>query len=159
MKKIRLTELLIFVVFTELTGLLSAILSGGFAQMYSSFEKPPFSPPGWLFPVAWTILYALMGISAYIIWNSDKNLTSRKKGLTVYGLQLLLNFLWSIIFFRFKLPLAALIDLILLIVSVTAMILIFRKNSKLASLINIPYIIWLLYAAYLNTGIVILNGR
>jgi tryptophan-rich sensory protein len=121
MKKIKITDLLIFIVSAELVGVTSALLSGGFSGMYALMERPPLSPPGWLFPVVWTILYALMGISAFIVYNSDNNPIMRKKGLTAYVVQLVLNFLWSIIFFRFELYTLALIDLILLIVAVGAL--------------------------------------
>lgn len=157
MKKIKITELLIFIVVAELVGVLSAILSGGFSQMYLSLQKPPLSPPGWLFPVVWSVLYAVMGFSAYIIYNSDKNTSARNKGLFFYTIQLFLNFLWSIIFFRFELYTFALIDLILLIVTVGIMIILFFKTSKTAGIMNIPYFLWLLFAAYLNLGIIILN--
>ncbi len=157
MKKKKITDLLIFIVSAELIGALSALLSGGFSGMYQALEKPPLSPPGWLFPVVWTILYALMGISAFLVYSSDNNPAARKKGLTAYIVQLVLNFLWSIIFFRLKFYTAALIDLILLIIAVTLMTALFSRASKTAAIINVPYLLWLLFAAYLNAGIVILN--
>ena len=97
MKKINRTDLLIFIVSAELAGAVSALLSGGFGSFYAELTKPPFSPPGWIFPVVWAVLYALMGISAYIVYSSESY--SRKTALGVYIAQLAVNFSWSIIFF------------------------------------------------------------
>ena len=157
MKKRNLTDLLIFIVSAELVGVLSALLSGGFSQMYLSLEKPPLSPPGWVFPVVWSVLYALMGISAYLVYRTEFNPSVRKKGLMAYAIQLFLNFLWSIIYFRFEMFTLALVDLILLTTTVIIMTVLFGKVSKAAAWINIPYILWLLFATYLNTGTIVLN--
>lgn len=157
MKKKSLTDLLIFIVSAELVGVLSALLSGGFSKMYLSLERPPLSPPGWVFPVVWSILYALMGISAFLVYKSDANPSAVKKGLTAYIVQLILNFLWSIIFFRFEAFELALADLVLLLLTVIIMTVFFYRVSKAAAFINIPYILWLLFATYLNIGIIILN--
>lgn len=157
MKKIRWTELLIFVIGTEFVGVLSSLLSGNFSSFYNELVRPPLSPPGILFPVVWTILYALMGISAYIIYASDAFETDRKKALKLYALQLFLNFLWSIVFFRFEQIGLALVVLIALIILVAAMIVSFSRIRPLAGYINIPYLLWLLFAAYLNIGLLVLN--
>lgn len=157
MKKIKKTELLIFVVFAELVGALSALLSGTFSNKYMTFIKPPLSPPGWVFPVVWTVLYALMGISAYLVYNSDENQRDKSKALKVYFIQLALNFLWSIIFFRFELYKIALMDLVLLLIAVIIMTILFYRIKKAAGYMNIPYIIWLLFATYLNIGVAVLN--
>ena len=102
MKKFKLTDLLIFVVTAELVGALSALLAGDFTSFYAEVIRPPLSPPAWLFPVVWAILYALMGISAYMIWNNRKNELRRSSALKLYYIQLAVNFSWSIIFFRFR---------------------------------------------------------
>ena len=117
---------------------------------YSSLNQPAFAPPAIAFPIVWTILYILMGISAYIA--SENN-----GSLNIYYIQLVLNGLWSIIFFVFKLRLLAFIWIIVLIFFVTLMIKNFVKVSKLAGYLQIPYLIWLIYAAYLNFGVYILN--
>ncbi len=157
LKKQKITELLIFIVATELVGVLSSLISGGFSEKYLSIIRPPLSPPGWVFPVAWGILYALMGISAYIVFSSDGKQVEKFKALKVYCIQLCFNFLWSIIFFRFEMFTLALIDLILLLVFVIIMTILFGRISKQAGFLNIPYIMWLLFATYLNIGVVILN--
>lgn len=154
MKKIDWTELLIFIVSAELIGAVSALLSGGFGS-YLQLVKPPLSPPGWLFPVVWAILYAVMGISAYFVYKSDSEL--KKAGSGIYILQLSVNFLWSIIFFRFGWLNAAAFAAVLLTVLVVGMILIFLRIDKKAGLMNIPYFVWCLFASYLAIGTSILN--
>ncbi len=155
MKKVKLTELLIFIFSTELIGVLSGIIAGNSFSLYPQFEKPPLSPPAWVFPLAWAVLYALMGASAYIVYYSDKE--NRKQNMILYFLQLAVNFLWSILFFRFHLiGISALVIFILLIL-VIKMAVQFGKSNKSAGYINIPYILWLVFALYLNIGILIIN--
>ncbi len=157
MKKIQWTELLIFVIGTELVGALSGLLSGNFSSFYSELVKPPFSPPGIVFPIIWAILYALMGISAYMIYASDAGIMEKRKALTIYAVQLFFNFLWSIVFFRFEQTEAALAVLFALAVLIVLMILAFRRIRPLAGYLNLPYLLWVLFALYLNTGFVLLN--
>ena len=157
MKKIKWTELLIFIIGTELVGALSSLLSGNFSSFYSELNKPPFAPPGILFPIVWAILYAIMGISAYMIFFSDADTGDKKKTLTLYAVQLFVNFMWSIVFFRFEKIGAAAAVLILLIILTAIMIVTFKRIRPLAGYLNIPYLLWLLFAAYLNIGFIILN--
>lgn len=157
MNKIKWTELLIFIIGTELVGALSSLLSGNFSSFYSELTRPPLSPPRILFPIVWAILYALMGISAYMVYVSDSDEDEKKKALGLYAVQLFVNFMWSIIFFRFEQIGAALAVLILLIILVVMMIATFWRIRPLAGYLNIPYLLWLIFAAYLNTGILILN--
>ena len=117
---------------------------------YKSLEQPPLSPPSFLFPIVWTILYVLMGISAYLV--------SKKNDIPViYYIQLGVNALWSIIFFIFKWRLFAFIWIILLIILVILMIIHFYKIDKAAAYLQIPYLLWILFASYLNLGIYLLN--
>lgn len=155
MKRIRITELLIFIFTTELIGVISGIIAGNTFGIYSELAKPPLSPPSGIFPVAWAILYALMGTSLYIAYYDDKD--NRKNNLILYGIQLFVNFMWSIIFFRFRLFGASAIIILILILLVIKMIMQFGKSNKVAGYINIPYLIWLIYALYLNTGVFFLN--
>lgn len=148
---------MIFIVGTELIGVLSSLLSGNFLSFYSELVKPPFAPPGNLFPIVWTILYALMGISAYMIYVSDADDEEKKKALNLYVVQLFVNFMWSIVFFRFEQIGAAAVVLILLVLLVALMIVTFKKIRPLAGYLNIPYLIWVIFAAYLNIGFLILN--
>lgn len=115
---------------------------------YQDLNKPPLSPPGIIFPIIWTILYIIMGYSFY---------KQNEQNKTIYYTQLIVNGLWSIIFFVFKWYLLATIWIILLIILVIIMIKNFYKENKLSGLINIPYLLWLLFALYLSFGVYLLN--
>ncbi len=118
---------------------------------YQDLIKPPLSPPGFIFPIVWTILYLLMGISYYISNSDDKELDQ------IYLLQLLVNFLWPIIFFVLKMYFSAFLWIILLLILVVVMIKEFLRIKKLSGYLQIPYLLWLLFATYLNIGVFILN--
>ena len=134
-------------------GGLSALLTKDSMDVYGTINLPPLAPPSWLFPVAWGILYVLMGISAAIVYTKDKD----KKGLLIYTIQLGVNFFWSIIFFNMRAFLFSFLWLVLLWFLVAIMILQFRKTSSLAAYLQIPYLLWLTFAGYLNFMIYILN--
>lgn len=157
MKKIKLTDLLIFIVTAELVGALSALFAGSYSSFYKALERPPLSPPSWLFPVVWAILYAVMGISAYMIWRNHDNEIRRSSALKLYYFQLGVNFLWSIVFFRFNLLCPAAAIAVLLLALVVLMVLTFFRIKPAAGWLNIPYIIWLAFASYLAIGIYLLN--
>lgn len=141
-----------------LSSLISKFISGvDIITYYHELIKPGFAPPGIIFPIVWTILYILMGTSSYIIISHKKNEMKVKDAMFYYWLQLALNFIWSILFFGFQLRLTALVDLALLIVFVVVMIYKFYKIRPLAAYINIPYIIWLIYAFILNYFIWFIN--
>ena len=135
-------------------GIASLIVNNGFDR-YSEVTKPALSPPPWVFPVVWTILYILMGVSTYLIYEKDKNLN--RNAFIIYAVQLVLNFIWPIFFFGFDAYLLSFIILVLLLVFVVAMIINFHRENKLAGLLQIPYLIWLLFAAYLNFSVFLLN--
>ena len=140
-----------------IVGGVSALLTQNSVEMFEMIAKPPLSPPGWLFPVVWTILYTLMGISSYIILTSDASQEEIAEAIRLYGYQLIVNFLWPTFFFNFQWYFFALLWLILLWILVFFMIRKFASISKLAAYINIPYLIWLTFAGYLNAGIWWLN--
>ena len=135
-------------------GALAGFLSGSF-KGYGDINMPSFAPPGWLFPIMWSILYILMGISVYII--KEKNDYNVIEALKKYRLQLIVNLLWSFLFFTFKLYLLSFIWIIFLIVLVVMMILKFKETSKLSAYLQIPYLLWIVFAAILNLSIYILN--
>ena len=138
-------------------GTLSGLLSMEGMKIYeAAVTKPALTPPGWLFPVVWTGLYALMGISAAKIWLTPESL-GRSKGLNLYVAQLIVNFFWSLIFFNLQAFGFAAIWLLLLWGLVALMILEFYKIDKKAAILQIPYLIWLTFAAYLNIAVWILN--
>lgn len=136
------------------TGLLSVLLTLGNFKAYSALLQPPM-PPEWLFPVVWTILYILMGVSAYLVYESDTE--EKYIGLAVYVLQLIFNFLWLIIFFNIRNLLFAFVWLVFLWVLVLAMTISFYKVNKTAGLLQIPYLLWVTFAGYLNIALYILN--
>lgn len=134
-----------------LSSMLSKVISGmDMSSYYNELIKPAFAPPGIIFPIVWTILYILMGTSSYIILSQKKHEYKIKDAMFYYWLQLALNFFWSILFFGFQLRLTALIDLVLLLITVLVMVYKFYKIKPIASYLNIPYIFWLIYALILN---------
>ena len=151
-------KLLIPAVLLPLTvGGLVALLTGSAMDNYSQVTRPPLSPPGWLFPLAWSLLYILMGISSYIVATSSVSGERRERALCVYALQLAVNFAWPIIFFKLSAYGAAFFWLLLLVVLVLITILLFWHISKTAGKLLLPYLLWLLFALYLNLGVWMLN--
>ena len=131
-------------------GFIAGRLNSQSMEVYTSFEKPAFFPPAWVFPVVWTILYILMGIASYLVWSSSSSKKEARSALTFYLIQLGLNFAWTFIFFTCRLYGLAFLELILLLIFVIITTVKFCKISKVAGLMMIPYIIWLLYAGVLN---------
>ena len=153
--KIRNKSALIISILIPLTvGTMSALFSGNMSS-YSILNKPAFSPPGFIFPVVWTILYILMGASSYIVYFS--NSSNKSKALLLYCIQLFFNFCWSIIFFGLDLFLFAFIWLIALIFIIIIMIRQFLSVNPLSAYLQSPYLIWCIFAAYLNFSIFLLN--
>ena len=146
---------IIWVVITLLFAVVGSVLSGS-SEMYASLQKPPLSPPAIVFPIAWTVLYILMGIAAGGIAKSND--LDKANALKIYLLQLVVNIIWPIIFFRFEAIKFALFWLLLLIILVFVTFKAFKSiNSKSAYLL-LPYIAWLLFAFYLNLGVIALNS-
>lgn len=155
MKKVNWPKLLAFIALTEATGFLSGFLSGDVKSVYPQLIQPPLSPPGWVFGIVWPILYALMGIAAYLIHNSGDS--HRSNALFWFYVQLAINFSWSIVFFRFSLFWASAAIIIALDITVAYTIALFSKINKHAKMLMIPYLLWILFATYLNIGVAILN--
>lgn len=156
-KTIKIKQLLLSIAISLGVGGLAAFLTRNSMDVYVSMNKPPLAPPGWLFPIVWTILYILMGISAYMIKDSQADEEKRSQALNIYGFQLVFNFLWSIVFFNFGNPLVAFIVLIVLWVLIVLMIKRFNEINPLAAKLQIPYLVWVTFAGYLNLGIYLLN--
>ena len=148
------STLIIAILIPIAVGSLSALFSRNMS-LYSTINKPPLSPPSFIFPIVWIILYILMGISSYIVYES--NSPEKAKALNTYALQLFFNFWWSIIFFRFSLYLFTFLWLLALIFLILIMIYQFYKIKPLSSYLQIPYLLWCLFAAYLNFMIYRLN--
>ena len=157
MKKINFKSLIICIAIPLIVGGLAGIITGNSMQSYQALNKPILSPPSIVFPIVWTILYILMGISLYIVINSDVDKKEIDNAIKIFALQLFFNFFWPIIFFSFELYLLAFVWLLILIVLIILMIRQFYKISKPAGLLQLPYLIWVLFAGYLNLMIVLLN--
>lgn len=151
----KIKHLISSIVVSLCVGLVSSLFILKNQNIYDIINVPFFAPPGWLFPIVWTILYIVLGVSSYLIY--DSNDYEKESALKSYGIQLFFNFFWSIIFFNFKNFLLAFIWIILLLISIVIMIYKFYKINKLAGLINVPYLLWVLFASVLNFFIIILN--
>ena len=135
-------------------GIFSSLFTRGNMDIYSTINVPPLAPPSILFPIVWTILYILMGVSSGMIYTSGQK---SGRALTIYGISLFVNFLWSIIFFNLKAFLFAFIWLVLLIFLVAFTIVEYLKINKVAAYLQIPYLLWVAFAGYLSFGIFLLN--
>lgn len=138
-----------------IAGMVSGLLTVNSPEVYGNLKLPDISPPGFLFPIVWTILYILMGISLYLIVESDAPM--RKMGLMIFCAQLIVNFIWAPIFFTYGEYLLAFVLAVLLWILVAAMILTFMKIDRRAAYIQVPYLIWLVVACYLSYSVYVLN--
>lgn len=150
-------QFLICLAIPLLVGGLSALITRTGMDIFETINKPPLSPPGWIFPVVWTVLFILMGIASYLVLVSGKPQGEINRALTVYGIQLIFNFFWSIFFFNFSLYLFSFIWLVLLWLLILAAIVLFYRISKPAGYLMIPYLLWVTFAGYLNFQIYLLN--
>jgi len=156
--KIKIRPFIACIAIPLIVGGLSAFITRRSMEIFETLEKPPLSPPGWLFPVAWTILYILMGIASYLVYTSDKPRSITDRALWLYGLQLVFNFFWPIFFFSLNMYLFAFIWLIILWLLIALTAVQFHRIDKCAGLLMLPYLIWVGFAGYLNAGIYLLNG-
>jgi len=139
-------------------GALAAFLTRDSMDIYSEIVNPPLAPPGILFPIVWSVLYVLMGVSSANVYvKRNKDFRTAGSALTVYAVNLIMNFTWSIIFFGLRAFLGAFIWLVILLAVIITMIVFFRKISPLAAYLQIPYALWVTFAGYLNLAIWILN--
>lgn len=155
--KIKWKQLLLCVAVPLAVGGLSAFLTRNAMKEFPQLDQPPLSPPMWVFPVVWTILYVLMGLGSYLVWNGSDRRGERGKALWVYGVQLAFNFLWTIFFFNCGWYLFAFVWLVVLWGLILWTFLLFRRQSPLAGWTLVPYLAWVAFAGYLNFGIYLLN--
>ena len=153
--KVKWKELIVSIAISLGVGALSGYLTKNSMSLYQELVKPPLTPPGWIFPIVWTILFALMGLSAYLIYVSDSK--EKNQALQIYAIQLMLNFIWSLAFFNMQAYLLAFVILILLWISIIAMIKVFYEINPLAGKMQVPYLLWVTFAGYLNLAIYLLN--
>ena len=137
-------------------GGLAALLSGGMGS-YKVMNQPPLSPPGWVFPVVWTILYLLMGEASYRVLTSGEDMVMIRSALKAYAVQLALNFLWPLVFFGAQMYLLAFVVLIALWVAIFITLRRFFAISKTAGWLLVPYLAWVSFAGYLNFAVFLLN--
>lgn len=142
----------------QITGVVGSIFTRpSIPTWYSSLQKPDFTPPDWLFAPVWITLYTLMGISAYLVWNKGFENKNIKISLFIFAVQLLLNALWSFLFFGLHSPLYAFIEIIILWIAIAIVILYFLKISLPSGFLLLPYLLWVSFAVVLNFYIMKLN--
>ena len=154
--KINIKILAVCIAIPLAVGILAGLITAGCREVYQGLVKPPLTPPVWVFPVVWTILYVLMGVASYLIVMSPLS-AARTKALRVYAVQLAVNFFWPVFFFYAGWYLFAFIWLLLLWYLVYICIIRFYGISKQAAYLMAPYIVWLTFAEYLNLFVVVLN--
>jgi tryptophan-rich sensory protein len=159
MKKQNYIKLFVSIVVAQLAGIIGSLYtSNSISTWYKTLVRPEIAPPNWVFGPVWTTLYMLMGISAYIIWSKGYSDKKVKLALTVYFGQLLLNTLWSILFFGLQDIRSAFIEIIALWIMIALNVFLFGKISKTAGYLLIPYLLWVSFASYLNYLFMILNN-
>ena len=153
-----LPKLIAAVLVCELVGIASTPFTiAAIPTWYAHITKPPFSPPNWIFGPVWTLLYLMMGVSFYYIWILGWKKKKVKQAAVVFLLQLLLNFLWSFLFFGLHAPLLGLLDIIGMVILIVMTIQKFYPLSKTAAYLLIPYVLWVGFATLLNLSIAVLN--
>lgn len=158
MKKVNYLSLLFFIVISQAAGLIGALATTpAIDSWYVYLNKPFFTPPSWLFGPVWTLLYLLMGISAYLVFRNGFKKKKVEKALYIFITQLTLNLLWSFIFFGYKLLSLAFIEITILWIFIFLTIKAFYKLDKLAGKLMIPYLVWVTYASFLNLAVALLN--
>lgn len=154
--KVDFKKLIFSIIACQMAGFIGSLFTApAIPGWYVALQKPFFSPPNWLFAPVWIILYLLMSISLYLVWNSESK--NKKSAIFVFSIQLILNSTWSIVFFGLKSPLAAFLVIIVLWLLILKTIIEFGKISKISQYLLIPYIAWVSFASILNLAIVILN--
>jgi len=147
---------IVAILICQIAGIIGSIFTTpSIPTWYSGLNKPSFSPPNWIFGPVWITLFTLMGISLFLVW--EKGIKKIKIPLIIFGIQLILNVIWSLLFFRLQSPFYAFAEIIILWIAISITILSFFKISKRAGLILMPYIFWVSFAAILNYYVWILN--
>ncbi len=151
-------KLIISIIACQMAGILGAVFTTNSVDTwYSTIIRPDLAPPNWIFGPVWTTLFLLMGISLFLVWKKGIQSRESKIAVSVFVVQLILNTLWSVIFFGLHNPGLAFAEIILLWTSILISIILFYRISKIAAYLLIPYILWVSFAAFLNYSIWILN--
>jgi benzodiazapine receptor len=160
MKTKNIAQIVLAIIICELVGMIGALFTTpAISTWYVGIIKPTFSPPNWIFAPVWTILFALMGIAAYLIYKKGTDKKEIRIALFIFDIQLLLNVLWSVLFFGMHNPGYAFIEIIFLWLAILLTIISFFKISKTAAYLLIPYILWVSFASFLNYSIWQLNSQ
>ena len=159
MNKTLLLKLLVSIILPLSIGAIAGMFTAqSVHEWYATLNRPSFNPPNWIFGPVWTTLYILMGISLFLIWKQDVS-KERNMAILFFLIQLILNFVWSFIFFYFNMIGFALVEIILLWISIAMMLVLFYKIEPMAAYINIPYLLWVTFATVLNASYYYLNRR
>ena len=153
----KVLKFIISIIICQSAGIFGSLFTWVNLWLVWDIGKASFAPPNWIFGPDWIILYFLMGVSLYIVWENELKSKSRKVFFTVFGIQLILNALWSLLFFGLKSPLLGLVDIILLDIMVIFTIIYSKSISKLAAILLVPYLVWIIFASILNFAIFLLN--
>lgn len=157
MSKTQILKLLVSIILPLSLGAIAGMFtSQSVPEWYATLNRPSFNPPDWIFGPVWTALYVLMGISLFLVWKQDVS-KERNLAILIFLFQLLLNFAWSFIFFYFNMIGLALVEIILLWISIAVMLILFYKIKPIASYINIPYLLWVTFASVLTASYYLLN--
>ncbi|MBW5473769.1 TspO/MBR family protein [Enterococcus gallinarum] len=149
---------LVCVVGIEITGIISSLFAGDIAATYAQMDKPFLAPPGGIIGIVWTILYAFMGTALFLLIIPKVNPAFKKQAYIFFGIQQVLNFLWSIVFFGWNLYWVGTVVIVLLVLTVIVCMFLFARIDKRATYLFVPYLIWCLYAGYLTIGLTLLNS-
>ncbi|HOJ31519.1 MAG TPA: tryptophan-rich sensory protein [bacterium] len=146
------------IVLCLLAGAIGSIFtSSSVGNWYRTLNKPIFNPPDWIFAPVWTLLYIMMGISLFMVWTAEMEKSLKRMAFLIFAIQLILNILWSVLFFGLQNPVLSLIEIFVLWIAILIAILVFKKISILSAFLLMPYLAWVTFAAFLNYSIVTLN--
>ena len=156
--KVEIAKLFSCIILCQVAGILGSIFTKpAILSWYISLKKPFFTPPNWVFAPVWVILYILMGVAAFLVWRKGFHQKQTRSALVLFGIQLILNVLWSVMFFRLRSPFAGLIEISILSVAVILTLQSFLQVTRVAGLLLIPYFLWVAFASGLNLSIWVLN--
>jgi len=159
MGKADILKLIVSILICQAAGLIGSFFTiPAIPTWYAMLKKPSFNPPNWVFGPVWTTLFVMMGVAVFLVWRKGLNTSQVKIALSIFGVQLILNTLWSLLFFGLRSPLAGLIEIWVLWIAITLTLVFFLKISLAAGLLLLPYLAWVSFAAILNLAIWRLNS-
>ena len=159
MEKSDIIKLIVSILICQAAGLIGSFFTiPAIPTWYAMLKKPSFNPPNWVFGPVWTTLFVMMGVAVFLVWRKGLNTSQVKIALSIFGVQLILNTLWSLLFFGLRSPLAGLIEIWVLWIAITLTLVFFLKISLAAGLLLLPYLAWVSFAAILNLAIWRLNS-